>query len=179
MYGEDYEYANSRLAGTCVRLDGKMVRIDSVTSERAAGRFCEDGKSFRVKLNKLDVKPFKLGYVNFNGRVSYLVRQPKRRCWRQGQRTSNTRSLQGFSVDEIPRDALAKTVQNEFPTFTKVLSELQTKDGLRSLAFHRHWAVDRDSVLWCRSKAVGVITDGAPTLNDKYKYLAEYLEECL
>lgn len=183
MYGDDYEYANTRLAETIVRLGEDPVFIHAVE------------KGMRVMLSRLDqmdegvpqyadfvelnLHPVKLGYVNVRGGCDYITRYPMRRDWRQGLRRGNFGSLGGvLDPMRINYKDLDKCIRGQYPTFEKVLA------AKSSAAWHREWAVKKlpgeAPVLWYKGqKEVGTIEDGVPVLSERFIYLREALQESL
>lgn len=180
MYGTDYNYAATRLNETVVRHEGELVEVMRVDGDNGTTSVVNvvTGSEQRVPLAELDVSPLSLGYINHQGTATYVVRQPKRRDWRQGTRRGNLTTLRGLGMGNIAYGMLARTVKGEFPSFTKVLkSHLTVKD---SIAFHRDWAVARNGDLLYKSVGkVGLVADGEPQLATKYAYLDEALKEAV
>lgn len=187
-YGNETEYAHTRITGTIVRLDGEPVYV----TEPVGGRSFrvkvlddEQGDRHTVALTALDVSPVPLGFVNFLNVASYLVRMPKRRDYKQGTRMENITSLHGFRVADIPMLHLAKTIRNNYPTFTAALRKVEAKAKLKktkfhSIAWHRDWALRHDlAVIYRGGAIVGTISGGRPVLNEDKLYLRERLEEAL
>lgn len=180
MYGDDYEYAASRLEGTIVRLRGKPVMVHKVTRDcEAKCTFISNGRRINSKVVDLNLKPVSLGYVNYMGQASYVSRMPKRRDWRQGFRYSSIISLCGIRADAIPYTAMYTTIVNKFPDLEACLKVVAVP-GM-SAAFHRHWAVAHGNQLMYKGgELVGTIDDqGSPVLYTNKQYLSEYLRECI
>lgn len=168
MYGSEYQYAESRLAGTIVRYRGLPVMIDYISYDdgTTAIRNLITGKRKNVTLDKLNVEPAPLGYCNYNGVASYLSRIPMREDWRQGLRKRIINSS-ASPVAMIDYSEIAKTIIGEFPSYTQCLA---ITSG--SMAWHRDWARDSEGVLYYKSYIVGK----KELLNDDFKYLQEELD---
>jgi len=180
MYGNDYSYAATRLNETAVRHEGELVEVHNVNTDdgRCHVMNVVTGEDKRVPLEELDVSPLSLGFINHRGTATYVVRQPKRRDWRQGTRRSNLTTLRGINVGNVSFSMLARTVKGDFPTFAKVVkSHVTVKD---SIAFNKNWAVARNGDLLYKSVGkVGMLIDGDARLSTKYAYLEEALNEAV
>lgn len=183
MYGDDWDYAGSRLNGSIVAKGKDPMLIMEVGRMGVVGHNLRTGDAENCKLSDLDVKPFKLGYLNFRGGVGYLARIPKRQDWRQGLRRGNcsfTHMTVDTRFDPSSREfclSLSKTVSLEYPSY-----EASYKKAINrgvAVAFHRHWAISSDgNLLYKNGETVGVCAEGGPVLDKKYGHLKEYLEEC-
>ena len=185
MYGQDYAYADNRLSGTIVRdaITGRPVKVFGVNQDGYAhvvyldemGTMNEEERV--IKLEDLDVRPVPLGYVNFNGSLSYLYRIPVRRDWKQGLRANNCASV-GLGLANIPGSNLSKTIMGVFPSFAEVKRTIKNNIG-HAYAWHRHWATDGKRLYYKRLDCVGTIFRGKPKLTGKCAYLKEALEEAM
>lgn len=187
MYGKDFNYANSRICKTVVRLmkNNEPVYITYVSRDGlCTAEYLEKinlGQEFFVHLDELNLEPVKLGYVNSQGLVTYLQRVPIRRGPNnQGLRRENCISS-GQNIFTLPNKALRQCIIGDYPSFANVLAALdKDKTNRKSLAFHRHWAVYRGkALLYKNNLPVGSIVDGVAVLEDRFKHLKEYLGECL
>lgn len=180
MYGDDYEYANSRLTETIVRLNGEPVFIHRVGPGMITSynKLEGDGELQTCMADELDLHPVPLGYCNYNKFACYLTRLPMRRDWRQGLRRGNFMSLTGPAAERIPYEALRQAIIGDYPTFAKAIEAVKK---VKSVAWHRHWAVDCHGQLLHKGgeRPVGIIRDGTPELDSKYFYLEEALKESL
>ncbi|MNT12845.1 hypothetical protein D3C72_1477920 [compost metagenome] len=180
MYSDDYEYANSRLTETIVRLKGQPVYIYKVhPGMKVDYSELEDLHTMkRCQLEDLDLKPVPLGYCNYNKNACYLTRMPMRRDWRQGLRRGNFTSLSGVDANRIPYDVLKQCIIGDYPTFTACLEAVKK---LKSIAWHRHWAVDSAGQVLHKggNRPVGIVDNGAVVLSSRYQYLKEALKESL
>lgn len=178
MYGIDWEYAQSRLQGTIVRLGDNPIFVHNIgpgmkaevsTLEDIYNVFIADAKEFNLI-------PVPLGMCNFDGLARYLSRIPLRRDWRQGLRRENFCSNIGDHA-AIPPETLAKVIKGEYPTFAEALKSV--KEGAKSVAWCREWAVTSDGKLIYKRLAVGVNKEGMLLLDKEFNYLAEALEEAV
>lgn len=180
MYGEDYEYAHSRLTETIVRLNGEPVFIHNVSPGMVVqyNRLDGNGDLALCKADQLDLRPVPLGYCNYNKHACYLTRIPMRRDWRQGLRRGNFISLSGTAAERIPYDVLRQAILGDYPTFAAACEAVKK---IKSIAWHRHWAVDCHGQLLHKGqeKPVGIVRNGEPELASKYMYLNEALKESL
>lgn len=175
MYGKDWEYANTRLQGTIVRLGEEPVFVHEVVRGGVANlaKLKDIYNDFKVDMNELNLVPVPLGMCNFNDQVSYLSRVPLRRDWRQGLRRENFIS-NNVPHSAVPPDVLGAVIEGVYPTLQEALEK--ASKGI-STAFHRHWAVTRDNILVYKRDNVGVVHKGMLLLDREYQYLAEALEE--
>lgn len=178
MYGEDWSYASSRLSETIVRLKGEPVYIYSVHSGMSAkyAKLSDLDNIAFCHVDELDLKPVPLGYCNYNKTACYLARIPMRRDWRQGLRRGNFTSLSGVDAERIPYESLRKTILGEYPTYTASLDAVRK---VKSMAWHRHWAVDNDLQVFHKGavRPVGQVVNGVVELTSRSLYLAEALSE--
>lgn len=150
MYGTDYNYASSRLAGTVVRLlTGEPVIIDDVHPRMVvtAVKLDKLDELIRVQLSDLNLKPVSLGMCNFKGITTYLCRKPMRRDWKQGLRAGNFTSLTGFPAEAIPPGDLSKVIRGDYPTIAQVIELFKKDKNIEQLAWCREWAVSRNGSL--------------------------------
>lgn len=177
MYGTDWEYANSRLEGTIVRLEEEPVFVHHVGRGMKAeiSTLIDLYNPFIVDANDLNLVPVPLGMCNFGGVARYLSRVPLRRDWRQGLRRENFVSSVGDHA-AIPPDVLAKVIKGEYPILAECLE--QVKPGC-SVAWHRHWAITGEAQLRYKRDIVGTSKGGVLLLDKQFSYLAEALEEAV
>lgn len=180
MYGNDYDYANSRLEGTIVRLEGKPVFITNVTRGMKANvsYLTSIDDLFKVDVDDLDLKPVPLGYCNKDGTTTYLMRMPMRKDWRQGTRIANMCSRGHFRPYHLRYSDLEPVITGKYPTLKQALEFVLKKAG-SSMAWSREWAVGFGNVLYYKSEPVGSIVEGKPTLEETNNYLSQSLEEVL
>lgn len=180
MYSDDYEYANSRLIETIVRLKSEPVYVYGVTAGmRVQYSTLEDMTTVNFcQVEELNLKPVPLGYCNYNKQACYLSRIPMRRDWRQGLRRGNFASLSGANADRIPYEVLRQCILGDYPTFPAALEVVKR---VKSIAWHRHWAIDSEGRILHKGSQVpvGVLEGGDIVLASKYQYLKEALKESL
>lgn len=180
MYGTDYEYANSRLVETIVRLGDEPVYVWGIHPGMSVSYslLTEMDTNKQCKVEELNLKPVPLGYCNYNKYACYLTRMPMRRDWRQGLRRGNFTSLSGADANRIPYDALRQCILGDYPDFA---GALEAAKKIKSCAWHRHWAVDCNGQVLHKGaiKPVGVVENGVIVLHSKYQYLKEALKESL
>ncbi len=130
-----------------------------------------------VPLDQLDLRPFKLGYVQVRGgEWVHTIRVSKRR-WKLGldsgnvreYHPSNTRTGYGKLRSTFRSYDWESTARNRYPKY----SELPPEGG----AFHRDLMLNREGALHYRGKLVGIIDDGDFTLLKRNKFLQKLIEK--
>ena len=179
VYKDDYNYADSRLNGTVVRLNGEGFYVLSVhRGGTVAGKMlkhlAEDGKHMEVHVMDLDVSSPPLGFVNYEGYACYVVRIPRRDDWRQGLRSRSLKSLTGINMRDMSLRHLTQCIEDVYPTLEE--ARVMAKDR-HSVAWHRHWAIAGDGELFYRSMGVVGSMDGG--LEMEYDFLQGELEDAL
>lgn len=192
MYKGDWEYADSRLRDSIVRINdtGEPFFVERVDGEgnsrgvivRPPGG--KEDKTEMVHVEELDLEPVPLGFCNIQNHTVYTQRIPRRRGYRQGlrmdclNRTSVTRRL------NPNMNQLSQVIQGQYPSFKEVFKRALewNKRGTKtsSRAWHRHWALDSDfNIHYKNFGIVGTAEKDRPVLNEEYIYLTEALEESL
>jgi hypothetical protein len=181
MYGKDYRYAMSRLEGTIVTLSKGNIPV-IVNAIDGAGRCSitkiDDGLKTVADLADLDLKPVKLGFVNYRGKAVFVARIPKRGDYRQGLRRENSTSFNGLGYP--PTSAMSNAIQNQYPSFDTAF-KTSSKGDAYSCAWHRHWGIAGGSRLIYKGYGVvgSIHKDKSFTLNGNFSHLKEYLSEVL
>jgi hypothetical protein len=179
MYGEDADYADSRLAGTIVRLlNGEPVFVHHVRGgmDALVSTLADLYTPFNVHAGELNLVPVALGMCNFNEGAHYLSRIPLRRDWKQGLRKENF-TCDTVHVQLIPPTTLRQVILGEYPTLDECI-KLCAEKKVGSVAWHRHWAITSKGILRYKNEGpVGIVRDGALALNEPYRYLQEALGE--
>lgn len=152
MRGYDtVEYARSRLVDTIVMYQKEPVLVLAVggTNESiilsyekilgGKGDIAED------KLDRFDINPVSLGYVNHNNTCSYIMRTPMRRDWRQGLRMLNIVDAEGANPRLISYRSIAQTILGNYPSFRSSLEKIN--NGVMQVAFNRDFAVHHTGTL--------------------------------
>lgn len=180
---------NMRLRNTVIRYKGRPVFCEGVDDDlRLHCMWLHDGKNIRIAKNdpELDYSASSLGMVNSNGEAIFCSRVPCRK-WKQGLGRENV-SVKGLGRDR-PREvnglirskSLGMTIENKFPSMEACLKMLRTRQ-VASVAFSRKFAVRRigDKIaLYFRTRIVGEIKEDKPSLDDRYNYLQEVLQEAI
>ena len=182
MYGDDWEYANSRLEGTIVRLGEEPVFVHAVKRGMKAevSTLINIYEPFEVNANDLNLVPVPLGMCNFGGIARFLSRVPLRRDWRQGLRRENFTSSVGDHA-AIPPDVLAAVIKGVYPSFADCIKNIKAGE---SIAWHRHWAIAVEGAtgeekLMYKRNIVCTSKGGVLLLDKQFNYLAEALEEAV
>jgi hypothetical protein len=178
MYGDDWEYANSRLNGTIVRLGDDPVFVHSVNRGMVAdlAKLDDIYNNYQADARELNLVPVPLGMCNFEGTISYLSRIPMRRDWRQGLRRENFTSS-GVNHAAIPPHELDKVIRGQYPTCQEAL--VMIDKGVLGVAWARHWGVTKDGRLHYKWDVVGKRVGERFVLDDPYRHLYEALEEAV
>ncbi len=174
---------NMRLRGTFVKYKGELVYLDDVGNTQVALQRA-NGERFNAdwrKAEDFDIKPLKLGYLNFNRGAGYTARTPHRR-WKQATGRDAIEIIQGESYREFEElmRALEAGEKDQYPSFAEAFN--QCRKGGNSCAFHRRFAlfpVDGKSVLYYRGRAVGGVRASKPFLNENFNFLKEELAAAL
>lgn len=181
MYGDDHEYAASRLVGTVVRVDQEPVFVHEIRRGMKAVvcNLANLRENYVVDADKLNLEPVPLGMCNYSGVVSYLARVPMRRDWKQGLRKGNFVSLCGLDAGTIPPDVLGNVIKGVYPTFKECVDKIK-KGEAKQMAWSREWAIDNDNnIIHKYDGVVGVLRKGIPDLKAEFMYLREALQEKL
>lgn len=190
MYGDDYEYAGSRLDGTIVTLDNKPVYVNKIGPKMVAVLSWLNSldDTFKHDAKELDLHPVKLGYCNAYGTASYLMRKPMRRDYKQGLRHGNFFSLGEVHAERIGYQLLDNVIKGVYPTYEQVVETATGKVPqlnpfkavkVGRMAWCREWAMDTTGILLYKGKPVGNHVEGKNVLDDSHSYLREALEEAL
>lgn len=179
MYGKDYNYAESRLSDSIVRIakTNEPVLVESVDMDTGSVRchVLRDGTLTFVELDDLNFKPVPLGWCNMRLGATYLARIPKRRDWRQGIRAETCFSSR-VEYRRIPHEDLSKCIRGEYPAF----KELNAKPwGGRLIAWSRKWASNGLRVYYGNLGAVGELRNGEVVLDEEYSFLKESLQKSM
>lgn len=169
----------------CEVIDEEYVRVKPLNP---LGGFDEHGDI--VLLQGLDLRPARLGFINWQGSALYLQRAPLRK-YKQGL------SSQSLLVDDSPTRGRKDSVmecglpfinmwRGIYPSFEEAL-DMVLRMGVLSCSFHRDWAIQRgimpyeNSSLFLRYKnherVGGVSSDQRLELNNQRSYLKEALWE--
>lgn len=180
---DDAEYANTRLAGTVVKLKTNLIFVDrvSVRGDVNVARYFPinmmGGELMQCRLDEIDTTPINLGYVDLDHGAMFITRAPMRQDWRQGLRLNNLRNSSGQQIN-ISLDKLLQPHTNRYPSL-EVAATQARRVGV-SRAFSRDFAVSAEGQLIHKGRAVcGQVDGGMPTLLPRFNFLAESLQESL
>lgn len=166
MYKSDYAYAASRLVGTIVMYRSSPVEVINIDFDDGDTEVVSliTGNKITTHLDKLNLSPIRLGYVEINGIVRYLARVPKREDWRQGIRSNNL----NFRVEN---DSIVKCIKGDYKSFNSQV-------GKKSFCWCRDWAITLGSLFYKGIK-VGSYNpnkDAQPILDKGFEFLSGDLE---
>lgn len=175
------EDMNMRLAETLVMYRGRPFYIVEyeMAENRISGYYPDNDKvtKFTLPNRNLDIRPPRLGYVNYRGTAIYVSRYPVRR-YKQGIHSQNiTFNAMADKGRLIRSPEFSKALMGDYPSFNNALRRLESKN---SVAFNRHWAVLKaaDGIhLMYRGNPVGAYKDSKLKLMEDYQYLKEAMEE--
>lgn len=187
MIYDNQRDANSRLSGTIVLWENKAARVLDVTEN--LGLFMRQLSTTKEAVLKQDDAALQLispplGYANLKRGAVYLVRKPVR-MWKQGldprQLWMEGRPVLVRAQWDGPE--FTKCYDGDYPTIDKAVKMFKgtnpfAQESPETVAFSRQWAVGKRGELLYKNKEVGRMGDRL-TLNDKYGWLAEALEESL
>lgn len=187
MYGKDFVYAGTRIVDTIVRMcdSGEPVTVLEVgrSSGTCVVMTLTAPEPIRVRLDDLDVRPVRLGYVNYSGNAVYLERIPIRRGPNNQGLTPNNCHSSSIRFSAIPLAAIRQCIMGIYPTFENAIiasSGKKRSGALKSIAFDRSWALNGASqLLYKNHRLVGSVKNNEPVLDKEFSYLKERLMEIL
>lgn len=182
MYAREFEYANTRLAGTYCLKDGKPTRVEMVMHD--GNVMCQrlDGEEFVCNLDDLQVKGIKLGYINTPATAMFLARVPKRRDWRQGLRAANVVIINRGKVAKVHNGTLHEMMMHydkQFLAARSVLARSSQYVGGKHLAWSRDWCAAKRGLYYRGSRNPVATYDNEKrrvTMLPGYHHLKESLE---
>lgn len=179
MYGDDWEYAGSRLNGSIVMFEGNPVHVRVVGPgmiARVSHLEAIDEEKL-VDASLFDLKPVRLGYCNLRGHASYLMRKPMRRDYKQGLRYENFLSIGAVNHTAINHKKLGEVILGKYVPYAACLKAI--KDGRAdSMAWCREWAITKHYLMH-KGREVGKCVEGRYELYPTNTHLKESLEEVL
>lgn len=186
-YENDYNYANTRLVDSLVRLeDGSPFYVLTVQNDGyVIGIVNNNHKELRVPIKDLNLEPVKLGYMNSKRKAGYLMRIPERK-WKQGLRERNIYSKDGVTVNILSPN-LFNTIRGIYPSLKDCVDYLYNDEVLSS-AFSRDFSVytkGASKKIYLRYKYFTVgkvdLVGGValPKLDNNFDYLNECMNEVL
>jgi hypothetical protein len=183
MYTNDnVDYARQRLVETIITYKGKAHQVLDVKKARGnkplviTSTEVLSGDIINDDIDNYDLTPVKLGFVNANEAVGYIVRKPMRNDWRQGLRAQQVyipyASSPNFFVDF--RD-VARTIEGIFPTIEEIYEQ---EKPMR--AFSRDFSMNKAGEIYYRAFGkVGNFLDRTRNflLDAKFFWVEERLKE--
>ncbi len=186
MYGNDHNYAASRLEGTVIMTTGgEPVMVYGVYPDMSLSvHIIAEGKDIKLPAEEAVYTPVQLGYVNMKrGDALYVVRKPMRRDWRQGMRKANVTVIgRQFNANNLNYKDMVPTMKGTFPAFNLVVDKFVNDMLDKSIAWCRDFALLPSGEIEYRgSHRVGYFNkkNGECVLKEEYTYLNEALEETL
>jgi hypothetical protein len=189
FYGDDYQYAATRLCGSIVRKDRLPIYIHSI-SPNGDCEYSYLNNFLGVKMGHFDeinVDPIPLGYVNCKTNSIYCFRDPARK-YKQGLSSSVFRILNVRANISWKSPYLSKTIAGNYPTPEKCLEEVECGETSMK-AFSRFFAVGEKLkegyALFKKDLFIGLAKYNENTekcffeLEDKFNFLKEELEETI
>jgi hypothetical protein len=183
MYDNHHD-AQMRLADCIITFDGRPVYIHHIRDEEdlpVVFSYLDTREEGVVPIDdiRFNREPVHTGYVNYRGQVDYVQRAPCRR-WKVGL---NFENVQASNPHVINTPEMAKTILNEYPTFTETLDAVRT-GRYQACAWTRRFALKREDdvgLVWLyyRNEKAGWVQDDTPVLGENSQYLAEELQEAL
>jgi hypothetical protein len=152
MYNGDLEQIRLRLQGTVIMYDSRPVIVSQIAADKIGLAFLPTMRDvFFVPFDdpKLNIREFRLGYVNVNRSAMYVQRFPGRQQ-RQGLCGANVKLGQRGGIpwnDLIRRAEFTDMMRNVYPTFAQVVDRLEKNPELNTMAFNRRFALAKDQEL--------------------------------
>lgn len=179
-YGDDWDYADTRLATTVVRHAYKPFLVNRVDAGGVVrGQYLDEKlpRTTHVPLDQLQLTPVSLGFVNTEEGACYVVRIPKRNDWRQGLRRGTMRSLTCKPTEAISLRDLSDTIKGIYPTI-EACRNIVPHTG--TVAWCRNFCITNDGgIMYKNLGIVGRFAGAEFRLSDEFSYLQEALEDSL
>ena len=185
----DVNDASQHLLGTVVLYDGNPVVVMGIINDingfEAQLVPCHPrGKDqFRVSLwdPKIKTRNFNLGYVNFQSRVVFLTRNPRRQ-YQQGLSDNNVVVSTGERFSNVRNSKhFVDAVRGIYPSINDCIKRLQNAD-CASIAFNTEFALAGNGEsgiirLMYREVEVGVVVNNTIFLGDQHKWLNKHIQK--
>jgi hypothetical protein len=188
MYpNDDVDYARMRLVETIIRYEEQAVEVIDVTFKSFDKPLSVEAINLitqqvvRDDIDKFDLTPVKLGFVNLEAFVNtaYYERKPKRQDWRQGFRKANANLAWGFNWWDTK--AIAKTINGVFPKVDEAIAAV--RGDAQYMAWNRDFCVNGMKHIFYRFYGkIGNFTDKEGKeflLDEKFYWVEESLKEAL
>ena len=179
---DNHDDANMYLGDTVVmyrgepfhvhRIDETLTYHGNILGQRTAIAVPQDDE-------ELSLSAPRLGYANTSRGATYLKRRPSRTV-KQGLVLG--RLVGGREGLEAP--ALYRCLTNDYPSIEAALRSFQGTNPFKpseveSVAFSRHFAIDRRQRLLYKGQVCGGMDGTTPVLNEQHEWLTEALQEVL
>lgn len=190
------EQAQLRLKGSVVMYDGRPAKVldafEEVKGEIGVNISplpkLRDNIKVSLKDPKLNIREFRLGYVNAYNYAGYLTRMPGRQQ-KQGLSNGNVcfddefQRMVGIGFENIiKRPEFADALMGIYPAFDKCVESLLNNAEMRSIAFCRRFALYQDPELGYfelryRGARIAWGDPNAFNLPSEHSYLTEVIRE--
>lgn len=190
-YGDDVEYARSRINGTMVFIGGMPHFVDTIYDNgmTAVKNMMASDDYYEVHMKELDLTPPELGFFDEKQGVGYLTRLPMRQ-WKQGFRTAQATLVIGSRKPDLMSQSFVKMVMGMYDTIHTCIEKVSNEERY-SCAFDREFCIIRDKKkdsdevgVSFRNKVFATLPrkfqeNIQPKFMDGMDYMAELFEESL
>lgn len=157
---------NTLFADSVVRYSGELVYVHGVAKANTLSfsYFGTQQKAAASVSDPLfDFSPIPLGMCNCGTDALFLSRVPKRQ-FKQGLSYQAVRGKQLDGKDarymleivfNTSTSYLSKCIKKDYPSLTEAL-EIVEMDGIRSVAFHKHFAITKKHEVFFKTDCIGV-----------------------
>lgn len=179
------DYAASRLVGTLVRYadTNDLALVADINDEFICSLQKLNGDSDHVHIERLNLKPPRLGYINRNNDCLYLTRVPKRQDWKQGLRYENMLIVNDHNSQssQYRYSDMVEMVKGNYPSISECFKKVSSGKRI-AMAFDYDFglsfcAEDKGEVcvnlLYGGVGIVGTFNGNVFKLDEQYKYLKE------
>lgn len=186
-YGDDFEYASSRLRNTVVKFDDNPVYVVEISDSEVYGTVSNmwGGDEKQVHPKDLDLSPIPLGFVNWGRTAGFLSRMPTR-YYKQGLCNNNVNW--SLYAGQLYSKNTFRTMKQIFPKAIECLEGLVCGEIFRrgisnSFAIEANEDNFEQPLLRFCDDIVGHVSlsgDGKNInyiLDDEFKFLNEVLEK--
>lgn len=186
-YGNDYQYASSRLKDSVVMCDGKPIYVQEISGKGlVTATNLSNGKMETFLLDDIDLTPIQLGYINSKDRACFGYRYPSR-TYKQGLTKYNFGAHNFYET--YHSKSVVRTILNIYPSLEDCLEQAINHE-IDSIAFSRDFAVgfaeeDLKCPLFYRDVRVGYISWNNKgnncnyELHNRFEFLQEVLEKAI
>lgn len=170
-------------------LEDRKFEIQSIKSQKIT--------TVKYKEDQFDFSPIRIGFVNYRGYVTYIVRKPYRR-YKQGTSTENIsveppdvrtdtvreaqiRQACVNDMQRISNEALYNAIMRKYPSIPEILEMLKEEDTNYIIAFDPQFAITYRGFLIYRYNVVGKVDmkTGKIKFNEGLEYLRGVMHESI